>query len=89
MRGRVRLQSLLCLGLFWQNLAVDQEGLADLERVDEMVLARIGRVGVNQYAQAAVIEHQPGYQRGEDLLGKGDLKHGAIVRADLRVMPVA
>jgi hypothetical protein len=34
--------------------AREQKGLADPEGVGEMVLARIGRVGVNQYAQVAM-----------------------------------
>src|SRR6516225_6373609 len=52
-----------------------------------MVLSRIGRVRMNQYAEAAMIEHQPGYQGREDLLGKGDLKHRPIMRADSRLVP--
>ena len=34
-----------------------------------------------------MIEHQPGYQFGEYLPGKGHLVHGLIVRADLDVVP--
>jgi len=68
---------------------MDQKGLADPDGVGEMVLARIGRIGVNQDAEAAMIEHQPRYQRREDILGKGDLKHRTIMRADLRVVPAA
>ena len=52
-----------------------------------MVPARIGRVRMDQNAQIAMVEHQPGHQFGEYLAGKGHLVHGLIVRTDLDVVP--
>ena len=37
----------------------------------------------------SVVEHQPWHQRRKYLGGKGDLKHGLIVRAYFHVMPAA
>jgi hypothetical protein len=68
---------------------MDRKGLADPEGIGEMVPARIGRVGVNQNAEAAMVEHQPWHQRREDIRGEGDLKHRPIMRADLDFVPAA
>ena len=67
--------------------AVHGERPADPKWIGEMVPARIGRIGVNQNAQAAVVQHQPGHQFGKHLGRKGDLIHGLIVRPNLDVMP--
>src|SRR5882757_3708177 len=89
MRSRVGFQSLLCLSLFWQDLAMDGKRFADPERIGEMIPARVGRVGVNQNAESAMVEHQPWYQGSGNIRGEGDLKHRPIMRANLRVVPAA
>lgn len=89
MRRCIWFQSLLCFGLLRQDVAMDREGLPDPEGVGEMIPARICRVRMNQNAKASMIEHQPWHERGEHILGKGDLKHCAIVRADLGIVPIA
>lgn len=65
------------------------ERAADPDRVDQVVALGVGGVGVDEDAQAAVVQHQPGDQRGEDFGGEGDLVHGLLVRADRLVAPVA
>ena len=52
-----------------------------------MIPARVVRVRVDQDAQAAVVEHQPGHQCGKQLRRKGHLVHGLIVGTDFDVMP--
>ena len=52
-----------------------------------MIPARVGRVRMDQNAQFAVVEHQPGHQFGKYLPGKGHLIHGLVVRTDLDVVP--
>ena len=36
-----------------------------------------------------MVEHQPGYQRRENFIGKGNLKHRRIVGTHVRIMPAA
>src|SRR4051794_24187686 len=88
-RRCIWLQSLLCFGMLWQNVAMDRQRLPDPEGIGEMIPSRICRVRVNQNAKAAMIEHQPWHERGENIPGKGDLKHCPIVRAHFRIVPVA
>jgi hypothetical protein len=49
----------------------------------------VGGVGVDENAQGAVVQSQPRNERGENLVGKGDLLHGLGVRPDRFVAPVA
>src|SRR5207302_9783773 len=60
---------------------------ADPERIGKMIPARVCRVRMDQNAQASMIEHQPRHQFGKYFGGKGDLKHGLIVRTYLDVVP--
>lgn len=62
---------------------------ADPDRVDQMVALGVGGVGVDEDAEAPMVQHQPGDERGEDFGGEGDLVHGLLVRADRLVAPVA
>ena len=60
-----------------------------MRNIDEVVAARIGGVGMDQDAEAGMVQHQPRHQGREHLLGERDLVHRLIVRPDLDVMPVA
>jgi hypothetical protein len=89
MRRCIRLRRVFGIGYRWKFLIVYQKGRSDPEGVVNVVPSWVDRIGVNEDAQAAMIEHQPGHQRCKELLGKGDLEHRAIMRADADVMPAA
>lgn len=44
--------------------------LPGLDRVDQMIALGVGRVGVDEVAQATVVQRQPGNQSGEILVAK-------------------
>jgi hypothetical protein len=89
MRRRIRLLRVFGLAYRRQFLIVKRKGRSDPEGVVDVVPSWVHRIGMNEDAQAAVIEHQPGHQGREELLGKGDLKHRAVMRTDADVMPAA
>lgn len=89
MRRRIRLRRVFGLAYRWKFLVVYQKRRSDPEGVVDVVPSWVYRIGVKEDAQAAMIEHQPGHQRCKELLGKGDLEHRAIMRADADVMPAA
>ena len=89
MRRRIRLRRVFGLTYRRQFLIVNQKGRSDPEGVVDVVPSWVHCIGMNEDAQAAMIEHQPGHKGREELLGKGDLKHRAIMRADADVMPAA
>jgi hypothetical protein len=89
MRRRIRLRRVFGLAYRRQFLIVNRKGRSDPEGVVDVVPSWVHRIGMNEDAQAAMIEHQPGHQGREELLGKGDLKHRAVMRADADVMPAA
>src|SRR5215475_1655991 len=70
-----------------QLLAVQLERRTDPKWVGKVIAAWVCRVGVNQDAQIAAVEHQPGYERCENLCRKGNLIHGLVMRTDLDVVP--
>ena len=65
------------------------ERAADPDRVDQVVAFGVGGAGVDEDAEASVVQHQPGDQRGEDFGGEGDLVHGLLVGGAVTIITLA
>ena len=89
MRRRIWLRRSFRLAFEWKLLVVDRKARSDPEGIDDVVPTRIGSVGMNEDAQATMVEHEPRHQCGEDVIGKGDLEHGPVTRTDPCIMPAA
>ena len=50
-----------------QLVIVNRKPRSDPERIDDVVPLRVYRIGMNEDAQATMVEHQPGYQRRASL----------------------
>ena len=70
-----------------QSVSVHGKRSTDPERIGQMIPAWVGRIRMDQNAQASMIEHQPRHQFGKYFGSKGDLTHGLIMRAHLDVVP--
>ncbi len=62
---------------------------SDPERIVGVISSWVHCVGMDENAEAAMVQHQPRYQRREMLFGEGDLKHRAVMRANAQIMPAA
>jgi hypothetical protein len=62
MRRCVGLRRSLRFAFDWKILVVDRKARSDPEGIDDVVPARICRVGMNEDTQAAMVEHEPRHQ---------------------------